>query len=237
MTTIFHKALAALALFAAAGLASAQEAQAAEGERTDRAAAERIVEQARETVRTLAADKDFEAMRAALGNARAVLVFPRLVRAGFVLGGAGGNGVLLVRDSVGGNWVGPAFYTLASASLGLQAGVATAETVMVIRSQKALESLYANKVKLGGDVAFALGRRGGERGASVTADFVVYSRAQGAFAGLAVDGAILDIREALAEAYYGRPASPADILASRSVQNAQAGPLQQALKDATGAGT
>src|SRR5678815_3769350 len=132
----------------------------------------------------------------ALGKAKAVLIFPQILKAGFVLGGSGGTGVLLVRDAKG-DWTGPAFYTMGSASLGFQAGASSAEVVMIVNSQKALDSLYSNKVKLGGDASAAIGPKGVGTGTALNSDFIVYSTVKGAFAGLTVDGTVLDVRGAL----------------------------------------
>jgi len=194
---------------------------------TDAAA---LVEKAEITVRDLAKDKDFATLGAALARAKAVLIYPQVLKAGFVLGGSGGSGVLMVRDEKTGDWVGPAFYTMGSASIGLQAGASSAETLMVVNSQKALDSLYTSKLKLGGDASVAAGPKGAGTGASITADFIVYAKAKGAFAGLAVDGSVLDVRQTLNSAYYGKAATPIDILVKREVANPAAGKLQATLK-------
>lgn len=197
---------------------------------SDASEAKEIVDKAAITVGALASDKDFASIGPALGKARAVLVFPQVLKAGFVIGGSGGSGVLLVRDVKTGDWSQPAFYTMGSASLGFQAGASAAEMVMVVNSQKALDSLYTNKLKLGGDASVAVGPKGAAAGASVTADFIVYAKAKGAFAGIAVDGAVLDVREKLNGAYYGKPVSPVDILVKQAVSNADSAKLQAALK-------
>lgn len=199
---------------------------------SDRSDAEELVEKSRLTVQALAADRDFVEMRRALAQARAVLVFPQVLRAGFILGGAGGSGVLMARNAATGTWSGPAFYTMGSASIGLQAGASSAETVMVIRSQKALDSLYTNKLKLGTDASVALGSKGAEKGSALNADFVVFAKVKGAFAGVTVDGAVLDVRQTLNRAYYGQEATPLDILGKRIVEPPEASALQATLADA-----
>jgi lipid-binding SYLF domain-containing protein len=104
--------------------------------------------------------------------------------------------------------------------------------VMVINSQKALDSLHTNKLKLGGDASVALGSKGAGTGATATADFIVYSKVKGAYAGVAVDGSVLDVRQSLNTAYYGQPATPIDILVKRSVNNPEAAPLLMAVEQA-----
>lgn len=199
---------------------------------SDKTDAAELVTQSRDTFRTLVNDSEFASMKTALAQAKGVLIFPQVVKAGFILGGAGGTGVLLARDGGAGAWVGPAFYTMGSASLGLQAGAASAEMVMLVNSQKALDSLRKNKIKLGADASVALGSRGIDKDKVLNTDFVVYSKVKGAFAGVAVDGSVLDVRESLNAAYYGKPATPDDILFKRSVSNPDAVVLQNAVADA-----
>ena len=200
---------------------------------SDASDASALVEKAQSTINAFTTHKDFPTMQSALGKAKAVLIFPQILKAGFILGGSGGSGVLLVRDEKSGNWVGPAFYTMGSASLGFQAGASSAEVVMVVHSQKALDSLYSNKLKLGADASVAIGPKGVGTGASLTADFIAYSTVKGAFVGMAVDGSVLDVRDTLNAAYYGKPVTPTDILVRQNVNNPASAGLQNALKGAT----
>jgi len=199
---------------------------------TDASDAKEVVDKASITIGLLTGDKDFVTLGPALAKAKGVLVFPEVLKAGFVLGGSGGTGVLLVRDPKTGDWGGPAFYTMGSASLGFQAGASSAEMVMVINSQKAVDSLYTNKVKLGGDASVALGPKGVGTGGSITADFVVYAKTKGAFAGMAVDGSVVDVRQKLNAGYYGKPVTPVEILVKGEVSNPDSAKLQAALKQA-----
>ena len=127
---------------------------------SDASDAKDLVLKAQATIDQFGRHKEFPTFSPALAKARGVLIFPQVLKAGFVLGGSGGSGVLLVRDTKTGKWIGPAFYTMGSASLGFQAGASAAEVVMIINSQKALDSLYASKVKLGGDASVAIGPKG-----------------------------------------------------------------------------
>jgi len=199
---------------------------------TDAEDAKGLVQKSQATISGFAASKDYASLGPALGQAKAVLIFPQILKAGFILGGSGGSGVLLVRNEKAGTWSGPAFYTMGAASLGFQAGASAAEVVMVVHTQKALDSLYSTKVKLGADASVAAGPKGIGTGAAIDADFIVYSKAKGAFAGLAVEGSVIDVRENLNAAFYGKPATPVDILVSKTVSNPAATGLQAAVKKA-----
>jgi lipid-binding SYLF domain-containing protein len=218
----------ALAGFAVA-LAAAASSPARASDASDAAA---LVQEAQKTIADFGANKDFPTFSPALAKAKAVLIFPQVLKAGFILGGSGGNGVLLVRDAKSGNWVGPAFYTMGSASLGFQAGASSAEVVMIINSQKSLDSLYSNKVKLGGDASAAIGPKGVGTGTALNADFIVYSTVKGAFAGIAVDGSVLDVRQSLNNGYYGTKATPVEILVKQEHKKPEAAALQAAVKKA-----
>ena len=196
----------------------------------DASDAKAVVDKATVTVNTFAKDRDHASLSALMAKAKAVLVYPQIIEGGFIIAGAGGTGVLLVRDPATGNFGNPAFYSMGGISIGFLAGGQAAEVMLLINSQKALDSMLSTKVKLGADVAVAVGPKGGGQGATITADIVSYSRAKGAYASLALDGQVIDVREGLNAAYYGKPASPVDILVKKSVSNPGSAPLQAALK-------
>jgi SH3 domain-containing YSC84-like protein 1 len=188
-----------------------------------------LVEKATATVNAFAADKDYASLHSLMSKAKAVLVYPQVIEGGFVIGGSGGTGVLLVRDASG-NFSGPAFYTMGGVKVGFLAGGQAAETILLVNTQKALDSMLSTKVKLGGDASVAVGPKGSGQSGTVTADIVTYSKAKGAYAGMSLDGQVIDVRDGLNAAYYGKPASPVDILVKKSVSNPGAAPLQAALK-------
>ena len=145
-----------------------------------------------------------------------MFIVPQFLRGAFVFGGAGGSGVLIVRDEKTNKWSEPAFYTIGSASFGLQIGGDVSEMVFVVRTQKGLEEFYRSDFKLGADVSMAVGPVG--EGASmkgITADMVAYARKKGAFAGVSVDGSIIAVSDDANAAYYGKPVSPTDIIVKR----------------------
>jgi len=199
---------------------------------SDASDAKELVTKAQATIGDIGRNPDFPTFSPALAKARGVLIFPQVLKAGFILGGSGGSGVLLVRDTKTNKWIGPAFYTMGSASLGFQAGASAAEVVMIVNSQKALDSLYASKVKVGGDASVAIGPKGTGAGIALDTDFVAYSTVKGAFAGLAIDGSVLDVRKGLNSAYYGKKVTPAEILVRQAATKPESAALQAAVKKA-----
>lgn len=180
-------------------------------------------------------DPNYTWLHTRLDDARGVLIFPQVLRGGFILGGSGGSGVFLIKQA-GGGWSDPAFYTIGSVSLGLQIGAQAAEVVMLAMTQRAVDSLLTSSLKLGGDVSIAAGPYGRGAARDVTADFVSFSKAKGAYAGLNLEGSVVKVRNSLNAAYYGRGAGPVDILVRQGVTNPGADQLQIALSQATGAG-
>jgi lipid-binding SYLF domain-containing protein len=94
-------------------------------------------------------------------NAKGVLIIPRLLKGGFIFGGSGGSGALLARDAQTGAWSYPAYYTLGSVTVGPQIGGEAAELILMIMTQRGLDSMMASSVKLGADVEVAA-RRGNQ---------------------------------------------------------------------------
>lgn len=216
---------AALGLAAALGGLPARAAD-------DESAAAAWVRKAEATVNAFAQNPDLGDFRQALAQAKAVLIFPQIVKAAELVGGSAGKGMLLVRDPETGAWSGPVFFSMVSASLGLQVGASTTQTVLVVRTQKALQALYEGKVKLGSDasVSFSLWKKGVTGSASLDSAFVAYSTVQGVFMGVAMDGSVIDIDDPLNRAYYGEAVSPSQVLVEGKNRNPAAAGLRNALK-------
>jgi len=117
-----------------------------------------VVRQAENTLQNFLSDPDMQWARNNLKKAKGVMLVPTYAKGGFIVAGAGGQGVLLTRDKSG-TWAGPAFYCLGSASIGLQAGVDVAEVMLMIMSDKCVDRPLAGDLKLGGDVRVAAGGR------------------------------------------------------------------------------
>jgi lipid-binding SYLF domain-containing protein len=207
------------------GLATARPAAAL----TDQ---QEIVDKARITFDKLITSPEFAELPGYVKRAKAVIVFPSLIKGGFIIGAEGGSGVLMVRDDKLG-WSYPAFYTLAAGSLGLQIGGEVSEVVLTIMSEKALDAVIDNQMKFGGDVSIAAGPlgKGLEAGTTTNLDADVYSFAKtsGLFGGLSLEGAGALKRDSWNVAYYGTGATPYAILIQRRFSNPNAQPLRDAL--------
>jgi SH3 domain-containing YSC84-like protein 1 len=191
---------------------------------------QQLVDKAKMTVDSFAADPEVgPATREMRSEAKALFIVSQFMRGAFVFGGAGGSGVLIVRDEKTKQWSEPAFYTIGSASFGMQIGGDVSELVFVVRSQKGLEEFYRTDFKLGADASLAMGPvGGGAHVKGITADLVAYAKRKGAFAGMAVDGAVIAVSDDSNAAYYGKPVRPTDIIIKHSVSNPKSADLRSA---------
>ncbi|TAK34484.1 MAG: hypothetical protein EPO30_12225, partial [Lysobacteraceae bacterium] len=152
---------------------------------------------------------------------------------GFVIGGSGGRAVLLARDPDTGSFSGPAFYTIASASIGFQAGIEKSEVVMLVMTEKGLNSLLSSQLKLGGEASIAAGPVGIGAEKSITTDVVAFSRAKGIYGGVNLDGTAVTVNDEWNKRYYGKAVTPTDILVRRSVMNPNAEKLLEIIAQAS----
>ena len=143
-----------------------------------------------------------------LNNAHGIAVIPGVIKAGFILGGRWGRGVLAVR-SEGGSWSNPAFVTLTGGSIGWQIGVQSTDIILVFKSSKNIESLMKGKFTLGADASVAVGPVGRhtEAGTDIKlqSEIYSYSRSRGLFAGVALEGAALQFDYRAIESFYQSP--------------------------------
>jgi lipid-binding SYLF domain-containing protein len=143
-----------------------------------------------------------------------VLIFPRLVKASLIVGGEGGNGVLVARRADGG-WSDPAFYSVGSPSVGLQVGYQQATVALFIMDAPTLERALHSSVVLGGKAGATLGNIDDldrTQGDVISANIYQVVDARGAFAGVSLDGYVIGARPAHNRNYYGQPVTPRDIL-------------------------
>jgi lipid-binding SYLF domain-containing protein len=132
--------------------------------------------------------------------------------------------VLYARNGQG-KWAGPAFYNIGAASVGFQAGLSVSQTITLVMTEKGLNSLLANSVKLGGDASIAAGPVGAGANSDVTTDFVAFSRAKGLYGGLNLEGSVISPANDWNNTYYGKNVLPPDIVIRGDVRNPNGEPL------------
>jgi lipid-binding SYLF domain-containing protein len=151
-------------------------------------------------------------------DAHAIAVIPGVVKAGFMVGGRYGRGLISVRNADG-TWSNPSFVTIAGGSFGFQAGVQSTDVVLIFNTERGVDSIVHGKFTLGADASVAAGPVGRTASAStdaqMKAEIYSYSRARGLFAGVALDGAALQIDDDANAAVYGRDTTPRAIFEGR----------------------
>lgn len=173
-----------------------------------------LVQAAKTTLAEAQHDPQFGNSADLFKRARAVMVVPQLVKAGLFFGGEGGNAVLMTRGAEG--WGSPLFYTIGSASFGLQIGVEVAEMVLFVMSDRALRAWTEDQVKLGAKAGLTVLVIGTNAEAAATTngnvDVIAWSKSKGAYAGITLEGSVIKPRNEWNQAYYGHPVVPSQML-------------------------
>ncbi len=151
-----------------------------------------------------------------IAKAKAIIVFPTMVKAGFFVGARYGKGVASMRAKETGEWGAPAFLYTAGGSFGFQFGAEAIDLILLVMTQRGLEGLLNEKFTLGGDIAVAAGPVG--RHAEASADVFMqgeiysYSRSKGLFGGVSLKGTTITSDVDANLAYYGKPLTAENIL-------------------------
>ncbi len=213
--------LALLALSACAGQAFAQTDQ------------QTLVDRSTLVVQEMLGDQNATEARNLMKRAKGAMVCPRIFKAGFFVGGQGGGCLLVGRNASNGAWSGPAFYSMGSASLGLQIGVQDAEMIFIVLTDKGLQALLDSQFKFGADASVAVASIGagvsGSTTAALRADIVSFAQARGLFAGVSLEGSLLSNKSDWNAAYYGKPIGAQQVVIGMEGQNPGAAPLQEML--------
>lgn len=214
-------------LFVAGGVALGAPARALAVSET-----QQLVDKANLTASKLLNHKDFPQLKDWVKKAKGVFIVPSMLKAGFVIGAAGGSGILLARDKSG-TWSAPAFYTIGAGSFGLQIGLEDSEIMFVVMTDKGMKALINNEVKLGAKASIAVGPIGaGIEGATTLGlgrDIYAFSKGVGLYGGIALEGAWIKKRNSYNTDYYGKNASPRAILIDRKFNNPGADKLRALL--------
>ncbi len=170
-------------------------------------------------------------------RARGALVCPQVFKAGFVIGGQGGNCVLVGRRANG--WSSPAFYDLSAGSIGFQAGIQDSQVMFIVLTERGLQAIIDDQFKVGADAGLAFATLGtgfsGSTTGALKADVVAFARSRGLYAGLSLDGSLITVKSDWNAAYYGQPIAAQQLVLQNQGNNPGAAPLREMLGRFSGA--
>lgn len=159
---------------------------------------------------------------ALLNNAHGIAIIPGVIKAGFIIGGRHGTGVVIVRNKEGG-WSNPSFISITGGSVGWQIGAQSTDIILVFKSRKGIDNMMKGKFTLGADAAVAAGPVGRQAEAAtdiqLKAEIYSYSRSRGLFAGISIEGAALQIDDDANAAFYGRNVRAGEIFADKDIKS------------------
>jgi len=214
-------------LCAAASLALFTAAAQAQGDQ------QKLVVEAEKSLSNFLRDPDMSWLQQNISRSKALIIAPEIVKAGFIFGGSGGRALVVARDPASGKWVGPAFYIMATGSIGFQAGISVSEGVTMVMTDKGFNSLLATSFKMGGDASVAAGPVGAGAKSDIVSDLITFNRAKGVYGGLNFDGTVVTAADDWNQAYFGKKVLPPDILVRMSVANKNADGLLAKVTSAT----
>jgi len=166
-----------------------------------------------------------------LDGAKCVMVVPHLIKGGFILGGKHGRGVATCRTSEG--WSAPAFVSVGGGSWGLQIGVEGVDLVMLIMNEQGLQHLLSSKFQISGEGSAAAGPVGRHASAGtdwkMNTELLTYSRSKGAFAGLTLEGAVVQQDDDSTRAVYGKNVAFSTVLSGKTKTPPVAAEFMQAV--------
>jgi len=169
-----------------------------------------------------------------LSNAKCILVVPNLIKGGFIIGGKHGRGVATCRTSDG--WSAPAFVSVGGGSWGLQIGVEGVDLVMLVMNDQGFQHLLSSKFELTGEGSVAAGPVGRHASAGtdwkMNTEMLTYSRSKGAFAGLTLEGAVVEQDNDSTRAIYGKNMKFRNILSGKASTPKSADAFMKAVSEA-----
>jgi lipid-binding SYLF domain-containing protein len=170
-----------------------------------------------------------------MSSAKCVVVVPHLVKGGFIIGGKHGRGVASCRTAQG--WSAPAFVSVGGGSWGLQIGVEGVDLVMLVMNDKGLQHLLSSKFQISGEGSAAAGPVGRHASAGtdwkLDSELLTYSRSKGAFAGLTLEGAVIEPDEDSTKAIYGKDVGFRSVLMGQVPAPTEANTFLAALRKAS----
>ncbi len=157
-----------------------------------------------------------------IANAKAIIIFPTMLKGGFFIAARYGQGVATVRSDKTGSWGPPAFLTTVGGSFGFQIGAQAIDLILLVMTERGLNGLLKDKFTLGADIGIAAGPVGryAEAGADILmqGEIYSYSRSKGAFAGVSLKGTVIMANKTANYEYYRQRLSSKDILISHRIK-------------------
>lgn len=166
--------------------------------------------------------------------AEGITIIPNVIKAGLVVGGRHGKGIVMVKDEKG-NWSNPGFINISGGSVGLQIGAQSADIILLFRDRGTVEKIRNSDITLGGNAAVAAGPVGREVSASTNIKFQAevysYARTRGLFAGISLDGSVLSVNKRSNRDFYGESKDLDEIFNSKPSKEASIRKLKKRLAD------
>ena len=181
--------------------------------------ATQLIYSSEKSIKNLIGNPEFENLKDYLDNSRVILIFPEVYEGGFIFGAKGGNGIMLIRRSEK-EFSGPFFFSIGGLSVGLQIGAKSGQVIMTVMTNRGLNSILKERIKLGVDVDAAIINSGIGYSAESTlrlADIFSFSDNKGLFVGGSLEGTYLQPRNDLNKVVHGYNLSSDDILSKKSL--------------------
>jgi SH3 domain-containing YSC84-like protein 1 len=170
-----------------------------------------------------------------LNGAKCIVIVPNLLKGGFIVGGKHGRGVASCRTPEG--WSAPAFVSVGGGSWGLQIGVEGVDLIMLVMNDRGLQHLLSAKFELTGEGSVAAGPVGRHTSAGtdilLNTEVLTYSRSKGVFAGLTLEGAVVEQDNDSTRAIYGHHMMFREILSGRATTPESGAAFVQAVSEAS----
>ncbi len=160
--------------------------------------------------------------RKLLQISQGIIVIPKLINAGLVVGGKRGKGIAMIKlnDST---WSNPLFVTITGGSIGFQVGVQSIDLILVVKTRSTLEQIGKGDFTLGGEASATVGPIGRNSSATTDTKFEAeiysYSKSKGLFAGISINGSQLDVDDKANASFYGEPVSSNDVLSNSDMMS------------------
>lgn len=180
-----------------------------------------IISKAIDVLREITEQQDSDTMAKIIDEGHGVAIVPSMVKAGFIVGGQHGYGLILGRK--GKQWYGPSFFEMSGGSIGLQIGVQSVALLFCINNEAGMKAFSDSKAKLGANVGIAAGPVGREAGAAtdgnLKASIYSYSMAKGLFAGVDLDGTAVGASKKLNRDFWGKDFSVEEALKQKATKS------------------